>query len=861
MKNTLPTKVFYPVLLTGIVLLLLLLPLGTGMFFGSEGDWYSQHVGIAESIRQTMLETGCLIPQYIHLGGGSSIYDFSYYGLLRPDILISCLMPDVDMKYIIAGYAVLEMIAGVNLCYLWVLGQNIQNKIAFAGAVLFCASTCFFHAHHQIMFVNFLPFLLLALMGVDRLFQKNRCGLLIVSLFFIYIHSYYYSISCLVVVLVYAAYHILQNDTICEMAKKREWNRLIVMLNGRIGKLIFSVILSITMAMVLLLPTGLAILSTHKDSGGFVKTPQRLVDFGLSGLLYSPYGCGMTLITLYCLLFSFKRKGKRFLAVCLLLVISLPVISYVLNGFLYSRAKILIPFVTLLVFLTADTLQEIYKEGYNCQVIPLLLSFVPIFFSAWKPLVLIDGLLLFTWLSIQWNSKICLTVKQKTFWLVLVVPLLISLGVNMGDSYLKPVCKKLGIPTGTGYLKVKDNRQQHFTNEDIECVVSDSRYRFDILVDNFVNCNLLADGSINKTAMYSSVTNADYAEFYYDTMKNAISLNNRVALVPGKNPCFSYIMGMRYVLTVVNDIPHGYKTLLQKGDYVLAENEDVLPVCYGTTDIMSSENYEELKFPHTLEALCQNAVVEKKEEKVTTSGVKGKKTAFISHVKREDPEDIFCREDVQTLMQSFGVKKTFTLPFKQSLKGKILIISFHVESKKGQEVVITINGTKNKLSAKTAPYPNKNNEFTYVLTMEDENELTVKKSKGEYILDNLTIYTIDQAYLRHSDITVPVAEQQVEYDGEDVFTGRIHMKEDGYFITSCPYKKGYKIMVDGMPVEYEKVNTAFIGFPIEAGEHRIEITYEAPGFRIGNRVSILAFIAFGLLILWEKDANDSSDCI
>lgn len=71
------------------------------MFFGSEGDWLTQHVAIADSLRQTILETGSFFPQYIHLGGGSNIYDFAYYGLFRLDVIISCLFPDIKMKYFV----------------------------------------------------------------------------------------------------------------------------------------------------------------------------------------------------------------------------------------------------------------------------------------------------------------------------------------------------------------------------------------------------------------------------------------------------------------------------------------------------------------------------------------------------------------------------------------------------------------------------------------------------------------------------------------------------------------------------------------------------------------------------------------
>lgn len=119
-------------ILTVLTLVILLLPLSQGDFFGSEGDWYSQHVGAAENLRQTMLNTGSLFPQFSTGGGGCNIYDLAYYGLLRPDVLFSCLVPNLEMKYIIAGYALLGVIASVNLCYIWLRRQ----KLAPVGRIL-----------------------------------------------------------------------------------------------------------------------------------------------------------------------------------------------------------------------------------------------------------------------------------------------------------------------------------------------------------------------------------------------------------------------------------------------------------------------------------------------------------------------------------------------------------------------------------------------------------------------------------------------------------------------------------------------------------------------------------------------------
>ena len=72
-------------LLTGLTFLLLYLPVEQGAIFGSEGDWYSQHVGAAEALRQTMLSAKGIFPQFVGIGGGINAYDLAYYGLLRPD--------------------------------------------------------------------------------------------------------------------------------------------------------------------------------------------------------------------------------------------------------------------------------------------------------------------------------------------------------------------------------------------------------------------------------------------------------------------------------------------------------------------------------------------------------------------------------------------------------------------------------------------------------------------------------------------------------------------------------------------------------------------------------------------------------
>lgn len=839
------------VLLTVVTLLLLFVPLGTTYFFGSEGDWHSQHVGIAESIRQVMLETKQLIPQFIRLGGGSNIYDFAYYGLLRPDILLSCLLPDVEMKYIIAAYAAIGVVASVNLGCLWLRRQKLSVFFAFSGALLLASSTCFYQAHHQIMFVNYMPFLILALLGVDRLLEKRRAWLLIFALFMIYIHSFYYSISCLFVVGIYLLHQLRQKKEIQDIIALGQVKKLIAVTAREVGILISAAAVSIGMAAVLLIPMAIDIFSNEKDTGSFMAASFDLLDGGLTGLLYTPYGCGMTMLTLYCLLLSLTKRRKRFLSVTLFVCMLFPAVSYVLNGFLYARVKILMPFVLLFVLLAADTLQDLYQGKQRPSLCLLACCVVPAFFSAWKVFVLVDCAVILLWLFIlkAGSSFPGKRAKQCVFSFIYLVPLLFNLCLNMSDDPLNPVSVKLGIRTSGEYIRKDDTRQQHFTLQEISDFVEDREYRFDVLANNFVNCNLLPDGTINKAAMYSSVTNTPYARFYYNTMRNPISINNRVALTPSTNPFFLYFMGEKYLLTDSENIPEGYEVVAEKNGYVLVQNENVLPVCYGTVNLVSEEEYGQLDFPETLGMLCSSAVVPEDRSDVDiqmTDKAGGDENREMKKrdfgLQRPDTEQFFRNGGKEKLMNPSGKAESYVLDLQKAISNKILIIRFHVESMDGKAVEIKINGMKNKLSAKSVPYPNRNNDFIYIISAgKPLRQLSVEASEGKYKIDELQMYTLDRKVLHHEIIRADSDGSRQE-DGRSVYSGQIAMEKAGYFITSYPYRKGYRIEVDGNPVKACKVNTAFLGFPLEAGEHRIEIAYEAPGFGAGLVISILSVV-------------------
>ena len=146
-------------LTAGSILILLLIP--SGSWFGSETDWYSQLVTIADYMRKNFYATGSLFPDFTGLGGGTNFFSLSYYGFMRPDVLISYLFPHVEMEWFIQGYAIFEILLGGGLLYYWLHRKGFSDFTSFACGFFYLSANCFFQAHRQIMFVNYLPFLLM----------------------------------------------------------------------------------------------------------------------------------------------------------------------------------------------------------------------------------------------------------------------------------------------------------------------------------------------------------------------------------------------------------------------------------------------------------------------------------------------------------------------------------------------------------------------------------------------------------------------------------------------------------------------------------------------------------------------------
>ena len=69
-------------------------------------------------------------------------------------------------------------------------------------------------------------------------------------------------------------------------------------------------------------------------------------------------------------------------------------------------------------------------------------------------------------------------------------------------------------------------------------------------------------------------------------------------------------------------------------------------------------------------------------------------------------------------------------------------------------------------------------------------------------------------------------------------------RKNGRCVVTLPYDDGFKVLVDGIEVKKEKTMDFLLGFKVDKGTHRIEISYVPEGFMPGALLSALGIILF-----------------
>lgn len=755
------------------ITILLLLPIlfvlcvSTYSMYGSKLDWLSQHVSLADYFRQTKQ----LLPDsFANLQGQTNAFSFSYYGLLRPDVLISYLFPNVPTSFFIISYATLLWSFTGGLCYYWLRNKGYKDTICFFSSICCICANCFFQSHQQIMFVETIPFLFLSLILID----KNKRQWISLCICMALFHNYFYTPGMILILLLY---DYDQHKTIKNM--------------------IVPIVLGVGFGAVLWLPTGYLIINNHKSVVQTNLFNLFVPNLTLKGLVYDSYGCGLTVISWMALFQGIQFEKTKKLSILLIFMFVFPIFSYILNGTLYARTKILVLCLPLVLMILAHWLQERKLNKGLLVLAGLFLCTKTMFLGLLVALVFIGYYFMD---------------KKERLMMYALVPMIVFTGLNYNQ------CLDLKLYNSM-YSKDKQKLMQR----------NDLNQRTADLDQVGYSVNRIYDQKEMKASSYTSTSNTLYNTFVYDIIKSPISQSNRTIITDSENYLYLSMMSVQNVLSKDSDL-YGYKEVDIKGNYKLLKNKNVFPMVYVTNDTLSESKFDKLFYPYNLDTIYNRTIVNGE-----TSNDYASKMKLIKNL-----------DQSIVIQNKRKIKKTIPIDF--DTKNKLICIDFDVKNYTNKKVSISINGMKNTLSKKHSVYPNGNKHFTYILSKKTLKQFDVTLSKGKYKISNIRVYTCDM------DVFDRKVTKIKSLKTDSIFKGKVTTSKEGYLVTSYPYEKGYEIYIDGKKQNVEIVNKAFVGCKIKKGSHIITIQFHAPFKNIGLCISMLSIMIGGFWI-WKKSKN------
>lgn len=919
--------------------------------FGSSIDWISQHSTLADYFRKRFYATGNLFPDFAwNLGGGQNIYHFAYYGLLNPTVLLSYLFPFIPMDLWVMGSSALLYAADAALFYRWIGKKGLRYGTCLFTALFFtCSTALLYHSYNQLMFVNYMPFLLLALLGVDRHFQKRKSGLLILSVLGMILTSFYFSVGGLLALTAYAVTEYLKCGTENAAYETEQENRK-VSRNQKAGvekkqmageksagtvealaglrsffgaaiRFALPVLAGILLSGILLIPSVAALLGGSGGGGRgtaaggiaglFTDPAMWKPQFLILRLCYTPYGIGLSAfagVVLFGRVIGKSQLREKLLSILLLVFFCIPLFGYLLNGGLYSKDKIFIPFLPVLCAEAGLYVENQLVRKRECgknrstgnfkskvmtelrELLPYLIVLILMwnakqetYFEQYWHLGILDVICVTAcYLAWRWfPAKKRLRGRELPF-----LPLVFSAVILAFAGKAINQEKHVMIPRKT---------YEALTDSKIAAAIREIRaedpgwYRMEQYGDggqNLANVNRIWDIGQNVSTIYSSAYNEEYKKFRDETYGINEAFRNRMMQTVSDDPLFWQLMGVKYVLAKTR--PEGYELYRDYGDFQVYRAISAAPVAYVTDRVVSESEYKTLHYPQNQEILETAAVIPAQEMRKTTAAIPDQeksaesvdnfRAAADSDTKNGSVGPLFhsCFQKVnleipETDQEDLRIQKTadgYEIETKKSVTvsatlpggaegATLLAVSFEVENQKAShDMFIRINGQTNRLTGINHTYANGNTQFNYLVTMKEDGTAFIRMGKGHYILKNFETWTgmaqpLEKTEQLYSQAVTLIGGTTTTYGGDGI-TGVVSAERDGYLITSIPYDENFVLKVDGKETPLFRANMAFLGAKIPSGEHKIVLVYHAPGRAAGSWCSLMGGMLALILVICEK---------
>ncbi len=818
--------------------------------------------------------------------GFDIIGQYSYYILGDPFAYISLLFPMENLETAYSFLVLLRLFCiGISFIVYAKYNSN-KNKSILLGAIIytFSAFSLFAGVRHP-YFLNAMILFPLLLLGVEKLLKENKKVFLCTFVTVSAISNYYFFYMHTVMIVIYAIIKYF-----CEYRKEGIKHFLQKLSSG-----IIIYIIGILIASIILFPTIYAFLNSARS--GEENVCEYTLDYYKSLFsinLLTVYGenwsvigvSSIILVMLPIFLSRIKQNKAYFIYLCVTTIfLIVPFLGSAMNGFSFPNNRWSFAYAFILSYIITICFDEKYskkeiRNAYIFLALYALTAVIAILSTSLKAafiIYLIQILLAFIMLVaiyIRNNITEEKTNKYKKlkFDVLIYILVIINIGImayGLYSSYDRNYAKN--------FVKVNNTEERLLTQlgknksyeENIKSILEKDKtsfYRIAKIPHHIQNLSIYYN--YPSTECFLSIGNKYIYDLNKELADNSFISTNCIKGM-GDRTKITTILGTKYYILDEknkNSVPYGYKLKEKIGEVNTYENENALSLGISYSQYMLRENYEKLNPLEKEDAITKVAVINSKEdlqgleieEKQDLLDIQN--SALTLPIKITDDEAIMNshNKEKEVITSKKNQKLILTIPKVSNSEIYVLITGFEFQGNDQHTITASFKGIsasktiENKI---TSAYYEKCNEILLPLGFYEstKGDITLTFStKGTYKFENIQVLAVSMENYEKTIKSLKENELKVSKCNDKEIVGTVNLKENSIMQVSTSYTTGWKAYVDGKKVNTIRINTAFIGITLEAGEHSIEFKYEVPYLKEGIVCSIIGVCLFVGLAIFER---------
>lgn len=310
-------------------------------------------------------------------------------------------------------------------------------------------------------------------------------------------------------------------------------------------------------------------------------------------------------------------------------------------------------------------------------------------------------------------------------------------------------------------------------------------------------------------------------------------------------PTADSLLGIRY-LALSTDL-EGHAQLekageshTDDGDYIIYRNKLALPIAYRVSPNIADFTARRYHPFATQEALLAAMT--------------------------DDSTPLYTYADITTDDSSLGTASAYGTQFSISGEnGGTGWFTAAIESRAAYYVYVDCLAAKSASVTVTAPDGTETNldastDEPYIVdagTLTEGTVITVSVTADTAVSGNIYVAALDTALLEKHMTALAADGMRVTAFSDSRIDGTLTASANGAVFTSVPYDTGWTVTVDGEKVETYSIGEpskdgtagAFLSFDIGVGEHEISLRYVPRGLYVGLLLSAVSLVAFILLLI------------